>query len=218
MSGIDGIITLSEAIQRGCWIGLQGGEGDTDCPSMPTGVWSKRMRESTTPPGAGLGYASLMLVAVVGLGLRMKLQVAKQAVEFILAHHTERVAAARQAEAVWRAQRSGRRVRDSKVCDADAGRAGRESAHERHERAKREAEYARQGASEARRWLASADPLAEHRALLGVGRQATHAEIKAAYFRAAKRHHPDVNGADPAAAARFAATRTAYEALTPGAP
>jgi curved DNA-binding protein CbpA len=48
--------------------------------------------------------------------------------------------------------------------------------------------------------------------LLGVSREATSDEIRAAYRRLAKRYHPDVNP-DPDASERFIAVRQAYETL-----
>ena len=52
------------------------------------------------------------------------------------------------------------------------------------------------------------DPYAE----LGVSRDASSAEIRRAYRRVARRHHPDVNR-DPGAPERFAAAARAYEIL-----
>jgi curved DNA-binding protein CbpA len=52
------------------------------------------------------------------------------------------------------------------------------------------------------------DPYAE----LGVSRDASSEEIRRAYRRVARRHHPDVN-CDPGGPARFAAAARAYEIL-----
>ena len=49
--------------------------------------------------------------------------------------------------------------------------------------------------------------------LLGVTPAATLAEIKKAYRKLARRHHPDMNGGDPDAAARFKLITEAYEVL-----
>jgi molecular chaperone DnaJ len=49
--------------------------------------------------------------------------------------------------------------------------------------------------------------------LLGVGRSATQEEIKRAFRRLARRHHPDVNPNDPEAEARFKEIAEAYEVL-----
>ena len=62
----------------------------------------------------------------------------------------------------------------------------------------------------ARRTLATsaADPYK----LLGVGRTASQAEIKKAYFQLAKRYHPDVNSS-PEASRKFREVSGAYEVL-----
>jgi molecular chaperone DnaJ len=51
-------------------------------------------------------------------------------------------------------------------------------------------------------------------ALLGVSRDATPEEIKKAYRRAAREHHPDANHGDPEAEARFKEVSVAYEVLS----
>ncbi len=50
--------------------------------------------------------------------------------------------------------------------------------------------------------------------LLGVRRDATQEEIKAAFRRAAIKHHPDRNQGDPTAQARFAEVNRAYQILS----
>ena len=52
-----------------------------------------------------------------------------------------------------------------------------------------------------------------HRQVLGVSREASQTEIKAAYYRKAKENHPDTNKSDPQAAAKFASVKAAYLAL-----
>ena len=50
--------------------------------------------------------------------------------------------------------------------------------------------------------------------VLGVHREATHIEIKAAYRKAARDSHPDANPDDPHAEARFKSVAVAYEILS----
>lgn len=52
--------------------------------------------------------------------------------------------------------------------------------------------------------------------ILGVSREATTAEIKAAFRRIARESHPDANPNNPAAEARFRAAAEAYEVLSNG--
>jgi curved DNA-binding protein CbpA len=56
--------------------------------------------------------------------------------------------------------------------------------------------------------------LPDYYALLGVPADATTAQIKKAYRKLARRHHPDTNPGDTAAAGRFKAITEAYEVLT----
>jgi curved DNA-binding protein len=54
----------------------------------------------------------------------------------------------------------------------------------------------------------------DYYATLGVGRTATQKEIKAAYRKAARKHHPDVNPNNPEAEARFKELNEANEVLS----
>jgi molecular chaperone DnaJ len=56
--------------------------------------------------------------------------------------------------------------------------------------------------------------VADHYGVLGVSRDASPEEIKRAYRRAAREHHPDANQGDPAAEARFKEIVRAYEVLS----
>ena len=50
--------------------------------------------------------------------------------------------------------------------------------------------------------------------LLGVSRDASEADIKRAYRKLARQHHPDANPDDPEAEARFKEIAVAYETLS----
>ncbi|KAJ1438363.1 J-domain from the Dnaj-like protein, partial [Ochromonadaceae sp. CCMP2298] len=50
--------------------------------------------------------------------------------------------------------------------------------------------------------------------LLKVDKSATDKEIKLAYFREAKKYHPDLNPNDPTAKAKFQRVAAAYEILS----
>ena len=50
--------------------------------------------------------------------------------------------------------------------------------------------------------------------ILGVPKKATEKEIKAAYRKLARKHHPDVNAGDPKAEAKFKEVGEAYEVLS----
>ncbi len=56
--------------------------------------------------------------------------------------------------------------------------------------------------------------LPDHYATLSLDRRCTTAQIRAAYRRLVKQHHPDVNRAEPAATARAQALNTAHETLS----
>lgn len=56
-------------------------------------------------------------------------------------------------------------------------------------------------------------PRRDHYGVLGVPPTATHAQIKAAFRRLAREHHPDVNATDPEANRRFRRVARAWEVL-----
>jgi DnaJ-class molecular chaperone len=49
---------------------------------------------------------------------------------------------------------------------------------------------------------------------LGLKKDASHKEIKSAYRRLARKHHPDVNPGDKSAEGRFKEINRAYEVLS----
>ena len=56
----------------------------------------------------------------------------------------------------------------------------------------------------------------DYYATLGVGKTATDKEIKQAFRKLARKHHPDVNPGDKAAEAKFKEINEAYEVLEIG--
>ena len=56
--------------------------------------------------------------------------------------------------------------------------------------------------------------MADHYEVLGVARTATQDEIKRAYRRLAREHHPDANSGDPVSEERFKAITHAYDVLS----
>lgn len=168
-----------------------------------TGVWSKRIAEANERRGGstnemrGMAYGSFIMLAIIGLGFKYKVQLIRElASEAWWTVHGSRVERAQRATARSRAQ--------SQQADEQA----RQSYDEWR---KARARYSASGRSHR---VSSPDELASHRTLLGVGAAATKAELKAAYYRAAKRSHPDACGAQ-GSEAQFAAAKAAYDALLP---
>ena len=215
---------------------------------MVTGVWSKRIQEANDrrggyPQGPAMGWACLVLVAVCGLGIRVKMQVFRMFASEMLWHvHGERVATAQKAAQAGmrgrgfdtqhgfgpRAKGWDEYMRSTAASGDDA--AGTHGAGESHwqeqwfssgagtsEQQERHKENARRqhfrARAESQRASASHYELGmdHHRKLLGVRRGASRAELKAAYYKAAKQHHPDANA--QSSSEQFASLKLAYEAL-----
>ena len=149
---------------------------------MATGVWSKRIAEAHerngTQPGAGLAAASVMLIAVAGLGFRLKLQLlrtfARDAMDAVLGGS-------------WSSTTAHHRPRTN-----DGWRRAYQQQHQRtrtHHRRDGQRSDSRQ--STTGRGGDASFLLDEDRQRLEVHRQCTRAELKAAYYRKAKLYHPD---------------------------
>ena len=170
---------------------------------MVTGTWSRRIAEANERNPNGLNVpamagASIVLIAVVGLGIRLKLQVLGSFMhdmkEYARRDHERRVDEAQRASRVffgqgeWKRRASGHRFGGT--------------------RAEQSAEMHR-----------SESVLKQQRVLLGVQPGAKKAELKRAYYRAAKRHHPDTSGqASASSTPRFAELKAAYDMLLEHAP
>jgi hypothetical protein len=217
---------------------------------MVTGVWSKQIKEANERRGGDLNSpamagACLVLVAVCGIGFRLKLQMIREFGREVLWHvHGARVAVAEETvrrgakgrgfdpsagsgfgprSAGWdeymRSSAAGMhgpsgQTRWQDEWFGEDARSGR-TAEENHRRAQASGFRARE---EARRRAADGssggdDAEAEDfRALLGVGPGATKAELKRAYYQAAKRHHPDANA--QANTQSFAELKVAFDRLS----
>lgn len=178
---------------------------------MVTGVWSKRIAEANEKRGQDQGFAmamgSLVLVAVCGLGFKYKVQVLRDFSKELIWHvHGQRVVGAR--EGLRRGQRGrgfdpkhGFGPRDAGFAEAERDARQAHARYRARERARRDAQARSNGE----------ETLERHRNLLGVSRGASKSELKAAYYAAAKQHHPDAN--DRANSERFAQVKTAYDVL-----
>ena len=64
------------------------------------------------------------------------------------------------------------------------------------------------------RALSSAAGSDDYYGMLGLPKNASKSEVKKAYYKLAKKYHPDTNSGDPAAAKKFAELTEAYEVLS----
>ena len=184
-----------------------------------TGVWSKRIAEANERHGRevngpGMAAASVVLVAVCGLGLKYKLQILREAMDFFVSAAHQRTA---EATRRWdsAASTTGPASFASRCGASNADRASSARfAHER-ERQKEQAQRAWERAREHMhiRGCKTEDGLEKHRALLNIHRDASKAEVKQAYYTAAKRYHPDSVGAVDGSVSNFAELKVAYDTL-----
>ena len=187
---------------------------------MTTGVWSKRIAEANErrggqPQGLGLAYASIVLCAVVGLGLRVKLRTIRMlSSQFYEEVYVERV---RKAQ---RAQSAGRRFDPRRGFGHDSSSQQKSGSGGRAERHEQQQQQWNQWQRHKSTPLEKASTMESYRALLGVRRGATKRELKNAYYLAAKRLHPDTadsggkqDDAESTHGERFKAVKIAYDAL-----
>ena len=74
---------------------------------MVTGVWGKKISESTTPVGAPMAFASFIIFGATFLGLRLKIQMMRQMFDVFLDYHSHKVAMGRQAQQAMRDRHAG---------------------------------------------------------------------------------------------------------------
>ena len=163
---------------------------------MVTGVWSKQIREANerhgTNPGTGMAAASVVLAAVTGLGFRLKLRLLRETLAQVMdiLHGNHRHS--------W----SGHRTKTfSQNRQGDASRREQQ----------RFEQWTRQHGGAYTVHVDIDTTLEKHCSLLGVRRGCSKQELKAAYYRKAKLHHPDARGSSEA----FATLKHAYDTLLP---
>ena len=150
--------------------------------------WSQRVADGTWSSDS-LSLA-MVLLGVAGAPL------------FIILSHQLRLARSATARLhAQAAQRSARARRDGEAWHERVGAEHSEEFRRMHE-ARRLFEQREAG-------------LDRHRAVLGVTRRSSPREIKEAFYRAARRTHPDTDRDNPHAAQKFAEVQRAYETLAP---
>ena len=204
---------------------------------MVTGVWSKQMREASQKPGGrepshvGLSVAMLTLTFAVAVpsyfvlsrvGLLLRIAESYFALPYKRRgwrwqpgyDHMGKKKTGYQSKAdpfhhsahEWYEARTGGARADQQWTEEQK----RRMRDEFRRRAQSEFDWQQHGQQQQQRVV---DVQQVHRQVLGVSREASQTEIKAAYYRKAKENHPDTNKSDPQAAAKFASVKAAYLAL-----
>ena len=190
---------------------------------MVTGVWSKRMEESAAQRGESVSHGA-MAIAMGTLTLFVLVPTAViYATRNDLIHMGMKIVGAFGEESRRRRglgatfhPRGNAFAWESYERPHTGKRTGHSQQQPRSDRRQQqqEQEQWQQWQRQQQRRPLAADALQDHRRVLGVSCSASASEIKRAYFAAAKRSHPDTNKGDPAAAAKFARVKAAFQALS----
>ena len=205
---------------------------------MVTGVWSKQIAAANERSGQsinanGMLGASVVLVAVTGLGLRLKLRLIREVVRdfvevlnggtgsfFNVTGSTYRAPWYSHKRKPWMGKPQYEQPRSS------AGGGSSRQQHEAwREHVRRQQQQQQQGQRQQgqrqQQQQQRVDPdgaLASHRALLGVRAGCSRAELKKAYYQKAKEQHPDASGQRGGDAEDFKRLKAAYDTLRVDAP
>ena len=186
---------------------------------MTTGVWSKRIKEANGPngPSNAMAWVGVVLVGVMGLGFQVKIRALRmfmtEAYEFFGNDYRQRVRQGMEAERRYSA-RHGRGFEYSRNYEQERSKFDQQH---RANFEQQRAQFHEQQQQQRRAGVGSAATGSLHasRELLGVRAGCSRAELKTAYYAAAKVHHPD---SATAAGADFARLKDAYDELLPHAP
>ena len=180
---------------------------------MTTGVWSKRIKAAQADQGGpsnAMAWVGVVLVGVMGLGFQVKVRALRmfmaEAYEFFGNDYRQRVRQGVEAERRY-AARYGRGFEYSRNYEQERANFDRQRAQFHEQQQQRRARNAERSAA--------TGSLHASRELLGVRAGCSRSELKAAYYAAAKVHHPD---SATAAGADFARLKDAYDELLPHAP